>query len=315
MLRRLLQLCIVAGLACTVFGDSPCLAQGETIDAKTVTAWRRAGMQPGYVSFEYSSFEIFIQFQQQKTSNPTTLPCFAGFPNGGFGALPEPQAPFALEVKSLQTGGQLQPAQVEAALRDLARFKQLRYLNIGVDATPAALKSLSALGQLDRLHLRFVRDNKTTLRDLQAMTNLTKLSLRSQAVNTAGMPAFVANREGRVNDADVKQVAALSKLEELALRESQVTDAAMRDLASMPNLRVLDLSFSSVTDAGIQQLAQAKQLKTLYLNNIAAVTNRSIVSLASIKTLEKVFVKDTFVTEEGVQKAKEINPKLLVIRQ
>jgi Leucine-rich repeat (LRR) protein len=68
-----------------------------------------------------------------------------------------------------------------------------------------------------------------------------------------------------VTDAELKKLAALTKLQELGLRSTQVTDAGLKALAPLKNLHTLDLSNTKVTDAGLKELAPLKNLHTLKL--------------------------------------------------
>lgn len=309
------QLALLAVASLTFLVTSPASAQDAGFDAKTVNAWTRAGMRAGWISTEVMS-EVLVEFKLQKPDHSTALPCFGGWTNG-FKNLPEPKVAFGIMLDPLITGNTraLNRAVVtEAMLKDLARFKKLEMLSAGLNGTPAVLNGLAGISSLTSLRVRFIRPEGFSLKPLARLTGLKALAIQTTQANTSGMPAVLVRQEGRITDADLKELTALTNLEILDLRNSQVTDAGLPTFADFPNLEVLDLSFSKVTDAGLAELLKAKKLKTLLLSNNVNIGNRGVQTLAAHPSLERVWVKDTMVTEQGIQDAQKSNPKLVVVR-
>ena len=61
-------------------------------------------------------------------------------------------------------------------------------------------------------------------------------------------------------DADLKELAALKRLQVLALSFTPVTDAGLKELAALPGLRKLYLNDTGVTDAGMKEVARLRRL-------------------------------------------------------
>jgi Leucine-rich repeat (LRR) protein len=118
----------------------------------------------------------------------------------------------------------------------------------GVQLTPAVLKEIAGLSNLELLRLSRSTITDEGLKDLRGLTNLRSLFL----VNT------------KVTDLGVNELVALKGLEGLHLSGTAVTDGGMKALARLANLRYLGLNDTAVTDTGLKDLAKLK-LQALFL--------------------------------------------------
>ncbi len=110
-------------------------------------------------------------------------------------------------------------------------------------------------------------------------------------------------------DADLKELAALKRLQVLALPYTPVTDAGLKELAALPSLRKLYLNDTGVTDAGMKQVARLRGLQALYLGD-TKVTDVGLKDLTALKGLAALKVHSTSVTAAGVKELKAALPAL-----
>lgn len=139
--------------------------------------------------------------------------------------------------------------------------------------TDAELKDLARFKQLQMLHLGITKVSDTGLKQVAGFKQLKGLDLS----------------QTKVTDMGLQELAGLKKLQVLELAGTAVTDAGLTELAGLKELRVLDLVFTPVTDKGLKQLAGLKRLQRLYLKNTsvteagAANLQRTLPSLKIIR--------------------------------
>jgi hypothetical protein len=74
-----------------------------------------------------------------------------------------------------------------------------------------------------------------------------------------------------LKDVDLAYLAPLSSLTNLGLAETPITDEGLKFLTGLP-IQLLDLSSTGVTDRGILQLTQMATLERIYLHNTSVST-------------------------------------------
>jgi hypothetical protein len=128
-------------------------------------------------------------------------------------------------------------------------------------------------------------------------------------------PVVVVDLNGvQIDDADLKRLAAFTKLRELVVGGSlKVTDAGLAHVKGLDTLEELVLSHTRVTDAGLRDLAGMKRLRKLVLDS-TAVTDAGLKELERLTTLRLLYVGDTKVTPDGVAALKKANPAARVFR-
>jgi uncharacterized caspase-like protein len=110
-------------------------------------------------------------------------------------------------------------------------------------------------------------------------------------------------------DADLKELAALKRLQVLVLSFTTITDAGLKELAALPGLRKLYLNDTGVTDAGMKELTRLHSLQALYLGG-TTVTDAGLKDLAALKGLETLKVHGASVTAAGVKALRSALPGL-----
>jgi hypothetical protein len=81
-------------------------------------------------------------------------------------------------------------------------------------------------------------------------------------------------------------------------------------LAGLAKLKVLGLgSLAGLTDAGVRGLAGIGQLGTLWITHNQRITDSSVTTLASLKTLERLVLTETAITREGLAQLRKALPK------
>ncbi len=142
----------------------------------------------------------------------------------------------------------------------------------GVDLTDFNLDRIAELTELEELDLHDSKIRDRGLERLSGLTKLRKLDLSGTLVGATGAP----------------QLAKLRNLESLRLwRCKQVGDETAATLARLPRLETLDLAGSALTDDGLE-------------------------TLAAIATLRYLYVADTGVTQEAVERFRRLNPRIHV---
>jgi len=146
----------------------------------------------------------------------------------------------------------------DAALKELAAFKQLQTLNLCFPSpaagdlilvTDAGLKELKELRSLKSLNLQRTKVTDKGLRQLAPLKQIQSLNLGRTAVTGAGL----------------RELTPLKQLEKLVLLGTGVKDTDLKELAALNQLRELDLSRTAVTDEGLKELSALGQLHTLFL--------------------------------------------------
>lgn len=68
-----------------------------------------------------------------------------------------------------------------------------------------------------------------------------------------------------ITDADLRELAALSRLTWLSFAHTRISDAGLKELVALPALEALDLSFTPITDQGLDYLLDTPRLHSLCL--------------------------------------------------
>ncbi|NNJ27740.1 leucine-rich repeat domain-containing protein [Alienimonas chondri] len=158
---------------------------------------------------------------------------------------------------------------------------------------------------------------------LSALTNLETLNLRQTGVTSKLMPVVgqltnlkslnLAEASG-VREEGLKELAGLTKLEDLDLWATGATDATMQEVvANFENLKALSLQQTKVGDEGLAALADLKQLERLDLSE-TQITDESVAVLRGLPNLKSLTLKNTELTGEGVAELEEANPDLQITR-
>ncbi|MSQ97369.1 MAG: hypothetical protein EXR98_22840 [Gemmataceae bacterium] len=158
------------------------------------------------------------------------------------------------------------------------------------------MQEASLILGLDTLHLYRSPLTPEGFKELGKLTNLRSLTLGHE-----------------ITDADVKELAGLTRLETLNLQQNgALTDACLKSLVEMENLSSLAITDTQVTGVGFKHLAGLKRLRELWL--FATPTNDAgLKEIAHLKGLQKLYLHETRVSNEGVAALNKALPYCEVI--
>jgi Leucine-rich repeat (LRR) protein len=211
--------------------------------ADVLAAWQKAGAS--YEAGELPAFDFFYR------------------PRKPFPELPAMDVPFALSLGDWVT---------DAELRGLARFTQLRRLNLwgAAKITNAGVKEVGRIRELEKLDLSHTKITDTGLNHLAALTQMRSLDLRGTEITDTGL----------------RELSRLKRLEALELGSTNITDAGLKELAGLKQLQSLSLHDTKITGAGFKELAGLRQFRRLNLGG-SKVTNAGLKELGGLADCER----------------------------
>lgn len=110
----------------------------------------------------------------------------------------------------------------------------------------------------------------------------------------------------KATDADLAQVARLSRLKTLYLAHSKVTDQGLASISNLKRLEVLYLADCRVTDMGLARLSGLVNLRELTLDG-ARITDSGLARLSPLKKLEMLFLYKTPISDAGLVHLKNLS--------
>ncbi len=195
---------------------------------------------------------------------------------------------------------------IDGNIELIGKLPALRYLFLqDYSVRDHEVRVLGRLTHLVELHLDVSDVSDSGLEHLRDLKQLTKLSLRSSGRESAIADAGLAHLNGlrKLDYLDVggtqvtgTGLAYLSgaPLKQIELDGTPFNDAGLRTLQILPKLESLTLSETQVTDAGLPLLRALPKLAELSLNN----TNVTGSGLEGLKTLETLCLTHTRITDE-----------------
>lgn len=231
---------------------------------------RSMGSQPVVPRQNHTGYEPMLLFacRLQLVLATASLVCFAA-PLTGCHSPPPPSEPTFRELVEQVRRGEAAEIVVAdepigdealALLGDLPGLKHLAIENF--HGTPAGLKSIARLPNLERLQLRGGDLGDEAMAVIAGCAKLRNLNL----------PAAGFSDEG---------LASLQSLPHLVLfrfHATNVTDEGLMRIAEMKNLRFLHLIGVPVTDQGLAHLESMTQLESFYIDD-ASVTDEGLEQL------------------------------------
>jgi WD40 repeat protein len=149
-----------------------------------------------------------------------------------------------------------------------------------------------------------------------AWTRLHRESSEWADLSTGEGGLILYNKGGKMRDEHLAGLKGLAKVVRLSLGSArQITAAGLVHLKALPGLRKLSLNdIQGVTDAGLKHVRECPRLEELQLNGCRNVTDAGLESLSGMPHLRRLEVQFSAVTEEGVRRFREKNPKVEVKR-
>jgi Leucine-rich repeat (LRR) protein len=213
------------------------------------------------------------------------------------------------------------------SLETIGKLTKLRKLRLwGAGIRDEALPQLRGLTKLEELSLQYCRVGDEGLKNLEGLTMLRSLDLYGTAVTDKSWPMLAKltqlqelriRETGIRGEANVDSLAAMQKLKSIDLSESPVQDGLLAALAALPMLEEINLWNTQVSPEGVKVLGNSKSLKDINLDNLVNINDDSVAPLATIPTLEVLFLGKTSVTDATlvVLAEKASNLKRLTVKK
>ncbi len=189
-----------------------------------------------------------------------------------------------------------------AEIEQLANWEGLKYLTLThATITKEALKAMASLPSLVSLEIFASELSDDTLAHLHLPDTVTNLGLKQNNISGPGL-AQLAKRA--------------QKLATLGLEFNDLTNESLPALAGFTALENLYISYCpGITDEGISStsLQKMKQLRELRLRG-QNLTDASVEALSAMTFLEKLSVRGTGLTWDGVDKLKKAMPDTYIFK-
>jgi Leucine-rich repeat (LRR) protein/thiol-disulfide isomerase/thioredoxin len=216
----------------------------------------------------------------------------------------------------------------DAALEHVGRMTSLKELDLhDCPITDAGLAKLAALENLEALGLS---DTQVTSRGTLHLQNLPKLNRLRLRIDDDSLSKelvipnlkFIGGLSQlksltlsipRLTDRDLVHVATLHNLQELTLEDMPVGDMGAFYLSGLASLTQLSLEGSVITDDGLTWLANLRRLT--YLDLDGHFTDKGILHLTKIKSLQHVYLSSPYLTDQGIAALAAAVPSIMKIRQ
>ena len=169
----------------------------------------------------------------------------------------------------------------------------------GIDLTPAVmhpaeLAKLQGLSGLRELYLPgpiwnpggAKEDPTAAMKALATLTNVERLAF-----------GWHFNERIEFRDSEISQLMGWTKLRELRCTQCSLANA---DLSPFTQLQDLDLTFNPFTDKGMESLASLKNLRRLLLRD-TLITDEGLKYLAGLTNLEELDLSGTRITDKGIE--------------
>jgi Leucine-rich repeat (LRR) protein len=182
-------------------------------------------------------------------------------------------------------------------LKNLAGMKRLKHLDLRrCDAvTDEGIPFLAGLTQLEVLDVSVMpKFTDRGFRQLKRLTNLRRLGITRTGVR------------------DLSIVAGFKQLESLNV-PSEIDEAQLRHIAGLTKMQRLSLEVCHVTDKGLANLNNLKQIEWLDVHK-TRISDRGIETLKKLPRLRYVHLSDTLVSAEGVDDLRRELPRCEIVR-
>ncbi len=109
-----------------------------------------------------------------------------------------------------------------------------------------------------------------------------------------------------ISDAGIKNLAGLTRLEELWITGTEVTDTGLKSLSQLKHLTHLTIEGTRITDAGVQSLGDLRQLTHLTLKG-NRITDAGMAKFAASTQLRYLWLEEAAVTDAGLVHLESLN--------
>jgi internalin A len=218
-------------------------------------------------------------------------------------------------------------------LQQLKNAPAITDLNLYYDEliTDAGLSTLKGWKHLKRLIVRGTKITDTTLQHLSSVTSLESLDAGYAQITDVGLELLtpltnlreLAIGGNKLTDAGLQSLRQLPGLIYLDLSGAQRTDSGLWSvsltepgldaIATLKNLRHLRLNGTLVSARGIERLAGLSKIEWLDLADCKRIGDEVVPLLASFRTLQRVDLAGTQVTDKGIAALHRANPNCKIL--
>lgn len=221
-----------------------------------------------------------------------------------------------IEIGPYVVSGEERPlGAIDPLLRQIARtLPSLEKLDlVATSVSGEGLRHLTALRSLRSLNLSRTRISDEELAHVPTMRALEELVLDSTGpnrmvrLNPAELAKVRATSYGReltsrreITDEGLRRLAGASRLRSLHLREAKVIGLAFKDLASLTRLEEVDLYLTDFNDDGAHCLAALPSIRSLDLS-MTKITSAALADISTIRQLSTLSLWATAVDDASLR--------------
>lgn len=228
----------------------------------------------------------------------------------------------AVQADDREKAKQLETAGVTVKLDASGNATEV-YCNQCQDLKPEQYKLIGSLSGIKVLTLYKCPLTDENLALLANLPNVERVGIEGGKFTDAGMKHMSGwknlkqmtffhslNKDG-FTGSGAEHLAGLDRLENFGCGGSSFTDAGMEAVGKLKQLKSIRFWHCRNTDAGTEHLKNLPNLKSVWLapQFTPRITDKSLESLAAIKSLEEVKITETKLTWDGLQHLKKL-PKL-----
>jgi internalin A len=203
------------------------------------------------------------------------------------------------------------PKITDAVVNNVLEFPSLSrvILRNAPNVTADGIAVLTKVKQLQSVELAGAIVSDDTAKDLATVNTITELTFEDGGLTDDGVKRLAAltklqslalNRNKQVRGSTVPALVAAKNLKYLVISECELGDlAGWSALKSLSNLITLALPQSGVTDAGLKEIGKLTQLKIVSLAS-CPITDMGLAQLKAMKSIENLNLTETRITEQAV---------------
>jgi Leucine-rich repeat (LRR) protein len=196
----------------------------------------------------------------------------------------------------------------DAGLSALKGWKHLKRLSVrGTKITDTTLQHLSGVTSLESLDAGYAQITDVGLELLTPLTNLKELAIGGNKLTDAGLQSL-------------RQLPGLIYLDlsgaertDSGLWSVSLTERGLDAIATLGNLRHLRLNGTLVSSRGLQRLAGLTKIEWLDLEGCQRIGDDVVPLLASFRSLQRVDLAGTQVTQKGVEELRRAKPNCKIL--
>ena len=186
-----------------------------------------------------------------------------------------------------------------SGFKDVPDWPRIESINLhSCPVSDEGLAAISRFKNLQRLEIVHSRVTDAGLRHLGKLTNLRQLHVASHGTTRAGL-GFVEK---------------LSRLVQLDLYEELAGNEGLAHVGKLTGLKILNLYVGPADAAGLALLSKLSGLEELTLGGMGKMTDAAVEHLLRLKSLRRLTLSGTKITEAGMQRLRKGLPATRITR-